>query len=159
MEVLTKPERPTMLLFSAICGMIVFSSALMDDRLISHDVLRIFFGITFAVIIIALAARPLRLFVNPLTCGLGVISFSCYITQFAVFRIVAHFINLKQFGFLSPHLASVFYYLVTWLSGLSLTVAASLLTYNLIEKPGMKLGTWIIRISEAQYAKKMAICA
>ena len=104
----------------------------------------------FALVILALAAHPFALAVNAWTCGLGTISFSCYITHFTAIRVVAYLMTSEYFTFLSPRFALVGRFVAIWLGSLLLTVPASVLTYWIIEKPGTKLGSRVIRLYEPE---------
>lgn len=107
--------------------------------------LRMLYAGAFSVLILSLAARPFVVAVNRATCHLGVLSFSCYITHFAALEATAHFIREGAFASLPARLAPPCHFAAVWTVGLGLTVAASTLTYFLIEKPGMKLGSLLIR--------------
>jgi peptidoglycan/LPS O-acetylase OafA/YrhL len=63
-------------------------------------------------------------------------------------------IKAEQFAFLPTHLACLLDFAATWLTALVFTIAASSLTYFVIEKPGIKLGNKIIERLEAKQAFK-----
>ena len=72
--------------------------------------------------------------VNPVTMTFGKLSFSMYLTHFAVFK----FFALIGFGALFPHtvLGSVLHFMCVVL----VATAASAVFYRVIEIPGMALG-------------------
>lgn len=100
--------------------------------------------VTLALLLFAwsLALYPHRIFVNRWVCYVGKVSYSAYLTHFAVQRLVAGGIHAK----LSPlerlpwPMASA----VIVLAALAATVAVSTLTYRLIEIPGQQLGKRLI---------------
>ncbi len=142
---LAAPRRPALLAMIAVSGLAGLTR--MDSALIPMQIL---YSAAFALLIVALAARPLAILVNRMTCGLGTISFSCYVTHFAAIRVAVHFIRSDSFAF-SPSLwGPVCRFAAIWIIGLALTVAASAVTYLLIEKPGIRLGNRIIRRHEAE---------
>ncbi|HUB66073.1 MAG TPA: acyltransferase, partial [Candidatus Methylacidiphilales bacterium] len=121
---LASPERPVILLLMAAYGYVALS------RHGSGPVPpQVGYAGVFALVILALKMRPLALFVNPLTCGLGTISFSCYITHFTALTIAAKFLESQQFGFLPLKLASFLHFLAIWIVGLIITVIISSVTY------------------------------
>jgi peptidoglycan/LPS O-acetylase OafA/YrhL len=108
--------------------------------------------LTFAAGIVALSGAGMRLLVNPFICGLGKISFSCYLVHFAALGLA-----LKWFGHgqvlteASPSLdagspaANLFLYLRLLSAALFLTVLIAALTYRFVEKPGIELGRRLIQ--------------
>lgn len=139
---LAGPGRPARLLVYAGCGFGAGVCLLNNGPLVP---LHVWFALVFAAVIVALAARPYALAVNPVTCGLGVLSFSCYLTHFAALRVVTPLMMNLPLARLPAVLASMGQFALIWTGTLLLTVAASLLTYFAIEKPGMKLGNLLIR--------------
>lgn len=87
-----------------------------------------FFGLAFLLFAYGLSMRPLRILVNPATIYLGRISYSCYLVHFAVLPLV-----VGHAGFIMTYLLTVV-----------LTMLISIVTYNLVEIPGMKLGNMFI---------------
>jgi len=118
--------------------------------------IQVCFSAIFAIIILAVAAHPFAVVVNSLTCGLGKISYSCYITHFAALTLTANFLKADQFAFLPPYWGPLAHFIAVWLTALSLTVAASAVTYFAIERPGMKMGSLIIRRFESSNANQLA---
>ncbi len=106
------------------------------------------FAVAFVLLAWSLALRPNPWLVNRVTCYLGTVSFSGYLSHFAV-------LDLTDRGFrglparalegVSPFLRLVVFVAAT-LAG---TVLVSTLTYRLIEVPGQALGRRLIRRMEA----------
>lgn len=101
------------------------------------------YGISFLIFSYALAIYPLNLFVNPVTELIGKLSFSMYLIHFLVIDIASKLflIPISQM----PHNLSFFlaFILVT-----SLTTLLSKVTYLFIEKPGQRLGKYIISFNK-----------
>lgn len=102
--------------------------------------------------IIALSGTPMRLFVNPLICCLGKISFSCYLVHFAALGMVLKWLGHGQvLTEAAPALdaggpiSNALLYLQLFLPALLLTVALATATYHLVERPGIELGRRAIR--------------
>ncbi|MBP3957673.1 acyltransferase [Gemmata sp. G18] len=102
------------------------------------------FGVAFVLAGWGLSLCPSPVLVNRVTRGIGTISFSAYITHFAALDLAEGGLALAGTAGLSP-LAALGMLLATTLG---LTVAASLITYRLIEIPGQQLGRWFIAWSE-----------
>ncbi|HTH49847.1 MAG TPA: acyltransferase [Candidatus Limnocylindria bacterium] len=143
-RLLAVPGRPALLAIMALAALVGLSGV--QSTLIPRD---IFYVAAFSALILALAARPFAAAVNPLTCGLGVISFSCYLTHFAALRAVEHFLTDETFAALPPRVGPVIHFVALWGATLALTAAISTVTYFLIEKPGIRLGSRIIKRLES----------
>jgi peptidoglycan/LPS O-acetylase OafA/YrhL len=103
------------------------------------------FGAAFTAVAYGLALHPARLFVNPLLCHIGKVSYSIYLAHTAV--IVALKAILKPVFPGTPGAASF------WGAFLIATVAATLVatvTYHLVERPGIGLGRRWIAALEAR---------
>lgn len=93
-----------------------------------------------ALLVCALAAYPLRWFVNPIICHIGKVSFSAYLTHWIFIAIVQHVVEI-------PHM-NIFYALTLY--GFEVvfvticTVSLSTLTYMFVEKPMIALGNRLI---------------
>ncbi|TGE27551.1 acyltransferase family protein [Hymenobacter metallicola] len=101
------------------------------------------FGVVFVLLTYALSLYPIRLLVNPLTIYAGKISYSMYLTHFAVLHLMTH-LHLTDFIMqpgLSPGLLN---YALRYLTLLGLDLLVATTTYHLIEKPGMALGKRLI---------------
>jgi peptidoglycan/LPS O-acetylase OafA/YrhL len=99
--------------------------------------------------IIGLSVRPFPLFVNSLTCALGTISYSCYLTHFVALRIVIRSLRPEWFAKI-PYVKTDVSFLVICALGLALTAVFSAITYWLIERPGIWVGKLLIRRGERQ---------
>ena len=142
---LAVPRRAALLAIIAVYGLLGLSQV--TSGIIP---LRMLYAGAFSALILALAARPFTVAVNPATCHLGVLSFSCYITHFAVLKATAHFIRGDAFASLPAQVGPWCHFAAVWVAALVLTVAVSTLTYFFIEKPGIKLGNLLIRRHEGQ---------
>jgi peptidoglycan/LPS O-acetylase OafA/YrhL len=98
-------------------------------------------SICFAVILVGLRSAPLRLLVNPITCLLGLVSFSAYICHFFALDLAVAILRKLSFP---PGDHPLIMLAVLWLLGLVLTCAFSFMMYRLIEIPGQILGRAII---------------
>ena len=95
-------------------------------------------SISYLLLAYGLHLYPHRLLVNKMTCHIGKISFSAYLTHFFILDKTNLFLN-SSFGkiaFPSPWAQ----YIALSLIGLIGTVALSAITYTLIERPGMIIG-------------------
>ena len=98
-------------------------------------------GVLFAVGALALAQYPLAIFVNPVTTWIGKLSFSMYLTHFAVLDALTALGISSRFAPTDLGVLS-FYALVV------ITAAAiSWVSYRFIERPGIAAGSrWIHRL-------------
>lgn len=101
----------------------------------THDV---YTGAMFAVFLVFLAYYPVRLLVNKLTVTLGKLSFSMYLTHFAVLNVLTKLGFDKFLG--GGNTESFFYFLTV----LVIAAAVSSITYKFIEKPGIAIGRRLI---------------
>lgn len=110
-------------------------------------------SVCFFLVLLGLSQSPSPIIVNKAICFVGNLSFSCYITHFAVLDFVSH--HLSDFGVLSPTIE----YPVLFILALLLTIIVSYLTYHAIEVPGQWLGGRIaIRVSPRSTLSSSAIC-
>ena len=96
------------------------------------------FGGLFSILLIYLANWPSILMVNKITTTLGKISYSMYLTHFAVLTIFSR-LGLSEY-FLETDLFSILHFICI----VVITTIISLVFFNLIEKPGILLGKRII---------------
>ncbi|MEX5626055.1 acyltransferase family protein [Pseudomonas marginalis] len=102
---------------------------------VSHDV---YAGAMFAVLFVLVAYYPVRVLVNRFMIGLGKLSFSIYLTHFAVLTV---FSKLGIISFLGDgNKESVAYCLVVLMA----SAGVSLVTYKFIERPGVSFGRRLI---------------
>ena len=103
-------------------------------------------SIAFALFATFLSVNPVRIFVNPVTVYLGKVSYSAYLLHFAVLKL------LEKIGITAnltnSNIGSISHFFLLVL----LTVAVSTLTLKWVEKPGIKLGNWVI----GSFNKKLA---
>jgi peptidoglycan/LPS O-acetylase OafA/YrhL len=100
-------------------------------------------ALIFTVFAITLALNDRLAWVNRPICALGEVSFSAYILHFFVLTSLANclpFVDTKSAGY-----AAIASMILLWLCTLVATFILSKLTYELIERPGIKLGTRISR--------------
>ena len=140
-----RPYRPALLVAGGIGGACVL--ALFKG--VSWFPQHVLYAAAFFPLILGLSARPFSLFVNPVTCALGTLSFSGYLTHFAALRVVGAFLHLEPFMRV-PHIGRELFFAATLLSALALTVLFSTATYRLIEQPGIALGKRLIKWGERQ---------
>jgi peptidoglycan/LPS O-acetylase OafA/YrhL len=95
-------------------------------------------GALFAIGALVLARYPVALFVNFLTTWIGKLSFSMYLTHFAVLDALTALGISRQFA--STDLGAVLFYIVVVMCA----AAVSWLSYQYIEKPGIAAGSRLI---------------
>jgi len=102
---------------------------------VSHDV---YAGAMFSVLFVLVAYYPVRVLVNRFMIGLGKLSFSIYLTHFAVLTV---FSKLGIISFLGDgNKESVAYCFVVLMA----SAGVSLVTYKFIERPGVSFGRRLI---------------
>ncbi len=104
----------------------------------------------FALVAYALFLHPFRFFVNPLTMYVGKVSFSVYIVHFAL---IDRFHYWLPHGFIPNNMG--LNYLASSITATMIAVALSFLTWRWIERPGQRLGGWLIEKLERQYARRL----
>jgi peptidoglycan/LPS O-acetylase OafA/YrhL len=97
------------------------------------------FAVLMGAGVYLLSLHPTKLVVNKLTVVIGKISFSLYISHFAVLKLMADnnlvdFVNIPLVNF------SIRYLLL-----LTISIAISVVTYRLVELPGIEAGKKIIK--------------
>jgi len=101
----------------------------------------------FAAISLSLAARPMKLpmtlIVNPVTIRLGQASFSAYLIHFAVLSAIAAM--LPAWLLALPGMRAIAAACLLFIVGLGVTFVLAQITYRMVEKPAIALGTQIIR--------------
>lgn len=98
------------------------------------------FGIAFVILGYSLSLYSNPLFVNKLICFIGNVSFSLYLWHFGVIRIVNHFLK-NYISNISPEEALVIYFI----SIVIISVVIAYISYRVIEIPGIKIGSEIIK--------------
>jgi len=121
------------------CG-VIFMMLLSTKIANSLPLLYFLFSIIFAIIIYGLAYYPIKILVNKISCGIGVVSFSAYITHFFVIHYVVGYLDyfiISRFSLLN--------FFLFFLCCLILTLLISSVSYFFVEMPGIKFGRVIIR--------------
>lgn len=108
------------------------------------------FGIGFSLIIYALANRSLSLFVNPVFRYTGQVSYSMYFVHFAVIDYMTryNFWGLSQFKNAGTIIALLLVFAVT--------IGISTITFYLVEKNGIRFGSWIINKLEEKKLRQIS---
>jgi peptidoglycan/LPS O-acetylase OafA/YrhL len=102
------------------------------------------FGVILIGFIVYLACARQSILVNSWIRWLGKISFSCYICHFFVLHELGKRLQGWNFANLEPSLGYMFN--CGWLLAVSLLVSSSfaMISYSLIEKPGIRLGNKLV---------------
>lgn len=98
------------------------------------------YSIIFALYIISFSTGNFKAIINKPIIKLGTISYSAYLTHFAVI----HFIKLYGLPDMFSTNEKYISFFITFLIALITTTAISSLTYRFIEKPGIKIGNSLI---------------
>ncbi|CRM56869.1 acyltransferase family protein [Pseudomonas sp. 52 E 6] len=118
----------------------------LSHKPVSHDV---YAGAMFAVLFVLVAYYPVRILVNKFMIGLGKLSFSMYLTHFAVLSLFTKLGVVSLLG--NGNKESVAYCFLV----LIVSAGVSLLTYNFIERPGVSLGRRLIERLERANANSI----
>ena len=102
----------------------------------------VFYGVAFMLFACALKIYPHLIFVNRLVCSLGTLSFSVYLSHFAV---ISGFEEIGLAHFLGRFFSGDAKTLAGLLCVLTASAMVSKLTYEAVERPGIRLGTRIIK--------------
>jgi peptidoglycan/LPS O-acetylase OafA/YrhL len=99
-----------------------------------------FFGsIGFVLLLVGLAKRPVWLLVNRVTCYVGKVSYSAYLTHFGVLFWLNQFMP-RELVPVRNLATNVLNFHLKFLVIVLVTVGVSTITYQLIEKPTLQLG-------------------
>ena len=96
-------------------------------------------GIAFALFAVFLSVNPVKIFVNFLTIHLGRLSYSMYLLHFAILHLFDKFGLVQKLS--NNNLGSLLHFVLL----VCATAGFSYLTLVVIEKPGIKLGSWLIK--------------
>jgi peptidoglycan/LPS O-acetylase OafA/YrhL len=108
------------------------------------------YGAAFALLALCLYRQPYRWLVNRPLQHIGKISFSGYLTHFAMLQVARKVLAKVHAGdWLSPDL----YFVATVLLALAGTVVVSTLTYRFVEVPGQAIGKQLIQRLAARRAR------
>lgn len=130
-------------------GAVLFATWLLIwPRLTDTAVSRVFsmhvaMGAGFALLALGLAISPTRVLVNPLTRWIGTLSFSMYLTHFAVIEAFAALGITARFG--GGDVPALLHYVCV----VMVTAGVSWVCYRLIERPGIEAGRRLIERLEA----------
>ena len=114
------------------------------------------FGMVLMLFVIHLGCRPEGILVNRWIRGLGKISFSCYICHFFVLHELGKHLEGWIFADLEPPLGYILN--CGWLLTVSLLVSSiiAMISYSLIERPGIRLGNKLVEKLEENALKARA---
>lgn len=126
------------MIFGSLLTMLLFTQVKVDF-LPTH----IIYGILFVLLTYSLSLFQIRIVVNKVWMYIGKLSFSIYLTHFFVLRMVFFFVDK-----ISLHLEWFTFYLLLFTLTLFFSILVSMITYNYIEKPFMKLGNNLITTIE-----------
>jgi peptidoglycan/LPS O-acetylase OafA/YrhL len=136
-------------------GCLVFLSSLIVLALISahivgtsfyHEWSNVYFGFGLTLFALLLSCYPVALTVNAAIVQVGKLSFSMYLTHFAVLEGLSHLRWQRLFA--PGDLASVFNFIIVVL----LTVCVSYVSYMIVERPGIRLGNSVIDSLERHHS-------
>lgn len=111
-------------------------------------------SVSFAFIVIALALYPALILVNRFTCWIGRLSYSMYLTHFAVIGASSRLMHYFVGGVLPRESDLAFGALLALFVVMTAGIAS--LTYACIERPGIALGKEIIRQLELFQARPLS---
>ena len=115
--------------------------------------------LTLAGLIIALSGQVFSKLIKPWICYIGKISYSCYLVHFFALGTILKLLGISLSA-VSPNydaggpIANLFLFIEIIVLALLLTVAVSTATLYLVEKPGIKLGKYVIRWISRDCSKK-----
>lgn len=133
------------LLLSALLLFVAFLGASSFQNILPQTFL---YAVAFGIFALALHFWPTRILVNPVTQWIGKLSYSIFLTHFAVLALLG---RVFPNGFiLSGDLGFVVAFVLTTL----LSAGVSVLAYNLVERPGLRLGRLLIARLERRSASR-----
>lgn len=103
---------------------------------------------------LGLISHPWRLLVNSATVRLGKLSYSLYLLHFYVARYVERFL-LHEAEHHTWARAALFQFCAEYLVTLAITYVLALGTWRYIERPGMRIGQFLIAKLEGRAAKRL----
>jgi peptidoglycan/LPS O-acetylase OafA/YrhL len=129
---------PRILLVSGICG--IFLVPYIPGKFVPFPVIYLM-AVFYGALLLGLSATPVRLLVNKATVFIGVISYSLYLNHpQLIYR------SQKFYRFIyATHLPPLLQLGLCFGFALMMVTAFSCLTYLLIEQPGIKLGSRLIK--------------
>lgn len=127
------------LLAAALAGFPTFVYHWIPFRSVIFEL--VFTSAFFSCLVLGLAIQPWRVVVNRLTIFLGTISYSVYLAHPVVIQYLIPLFR-RIYGLVERDIAA---YLLASLISFVIVVFAAFVTYRLIEKPGMQLGSRLTR--------------
>lgn len=106
---------------------------------------------TFGCVAIGLALHPTIVLVNRLTCWVGKLSYSLYLTHFAILGAMGRSIRYFSGSFLRRE--SDLFFIVAFVLIITVAALVSTMTYKVIESPGIALGRRIIKYLDSSPAR------
>ncbi|MGE5329741.1 MAG: acyltransferase family protein [Deltaproteobacteria bacterium] len=129
-----KIQIATLLLGSSFCMILALLKGVSVPCVDNH----VLYGIAFVIFALSLSIYQFEIFVNSFWIYLGKISFSSYLSHFALIPIATSIISYTC-------LEATAKYLLLLLITLILTITVSSITYYYVEKPCIKLGSILIK--------------
>jgi peptidoglycan/LPS O-acetylase OafA/YrhL len=117
---------------------ILFAFYLISNLLFSHIQNHVLIAFSMFIVVLTFTSKENKLFINKVTCFLGKISYSMYLTHFPVLFIMWKLNLIDVFKGQILNFGLRFFILIV------LTSLFSYITYRLIELPGVNLGKKII---------------
>lgn len=116
-------------------------SAMQDGRLGAFFEIKHWQAVIYGALVVGLSILPLGILVNRITSFYGEISYSVYLNHPSL---VFALIPVYRYVYEMPIPLTVKYSLCFLLTLVLLTIA-SYFTYHAVEKPGMRLGSWVLK--------------
>lgn len=149
LEAAARNDRKDMSLLLLVAAFVLFWAAfpLTDQALYATS-------FVFVPVLLSLALHPWRLLVNPVTRFLGKISYGIYLLHFFVCGLLIHLGNHR-----TPWMAQHFYGKPLGVAGIFtamtlLTIPLAMLSWKVIEQPGIRIGRRVIALRENEPAKR-----
>jgi peptidoglycan/LPS O-acetylase OafA/YrhL len=123
-------------------SLLIFSICILGQLLVGKSVFLpnyILFTIGFLVFAIAISRYKNILFVNPIIIYIGKISFSIYLTHFAILSL------LSKFNFIDYVNTGILNYIIRFCIVVCIAIILSTITYHFIEVPFQNIGKRIIK--------------
>jgi peptidoglycan/LPS O-acetylase OafA/YrhL len=142
-----RPNRPAG--WTLIVAALVLCLSVKDFTLARLIPRQVAYAFAFGLLLLGLSFHPAKMFVNPFTRYLGVLSFSAYLVHFAALHGVRSLLSSSPFWPRMPF-GDIGRFACLMVATLALTIAISWATHRWIEKPGIELGRRIIHRLEAR---------
>ena len=129
-----------------LCMLILFIFYPYEPRIVNTTVI---FSFCYAVLTVFLSQKPISLLVNKYTIAIGKLSFSMYLSHFAIIHIIVKSNLSDKIAINNLNLKFLIILLVVTLSSFLI----SKILYRIIENPGINLGKILIRKIEISLDK------